>query len=350
MSAQRFAHWLWWSNAPPARVARGVLLPFAMLYRAVMSTRAGAYRRGWLRQRPLPLPAVAVGNLAVGGAGKTPLAAWIAAYFARRGVKPGILLRGYRGDEQAVHHRLVPDAIVVPNPDRLAGAETARAQGARVLVLDDAYQRLDVGRDVNVAVVSTESAPPRHVAWPLPAGPWREDWSALDRADVIVVTRRRAAVADAHRLVSRIAQRWPAAAVASVHLALDGLSGLTSGRRMELGALARKRVLVAAGIADPASFAAQVRASGGAGGRGGPTVQLLAFQDHHAYPPGDVARLAQAAKDADYVVVTEKDAVKLRGRWPADAPEPLVAELALRWELNGDAVERVLEGVLQKVV
>jgi len=78
-------------------------------------------------------------------------------------------------------------------------------------------------------------------------------------------------------------------------------------------------------------------------------VQLTAYQDHHAYPPGDVARLAQAAKDADYVVVTEKDAVKLRGRWPADAPEPLVAQLAVRWELNGDGVEQVLEGILKRM-
>ena len=101
--------------------------------------------------------------------------------------------------------------------------------------------------------------------------------------------------------------------------------------------------MVAAGIADPVSFAAQVRASGA-------TVQLMAYQDHHPYPPGDVARLAQVAKDADYVVVTEKDAVKLRNRWPADAPEPLVAELALHWELNGEAVERVLEGVLKRAV
>jgi len=135
MSAQRIAQWLWWSGAAPARAARGVLLPVAFLYRTIMSARAGAYSRGWLRKRPLPLPAIAVGNLAVGGAGKTPLAAWIAAFFASRGVKPGVLLRGYRGDEQAVHQRLVPDAIVVPNPDRLAGAEKARAQGARVLVL-----------------------------------------------------------------------------------------------------------------------------------------------------------------------------------------------------------------------
>jgi tetraacyldisaccharide 4'-kinase len=343
MSVHRVAHWVWWSGSAPARATRGVLLPFALLYRQVMTARAAAYARGWLRPRPLPLPSVAIGNLAVGGAGKTPFAAWTAAFFARRGVKPGILLRGYRGDEQAVHQRLVPDAIVIPDADRLAGAEKARAQGARVLVLDDAYQRLDVARDVNVALVSTESVPPRAVAWPLPAGPWREDWSALGRANVIVVTRRRAAVAESRVLAGRIAARWPQAVVAAVHLALDGLVGLRSGRRMELAALAKQRVLVAAGIADPVSFATQVRASGA-------TVQLMAYQDHHAYPPDDVARLAQAAKDADYVVVTEKDAVKLRSRWPADAPEPLVAELALRWELNGDAVERVLEGVLKRVV
>src|SRR5258708_8707353 len=105
-----------------------------------MSARAKAYARGWLRQRPLPLPAVAIGNLAVGGAGKTPLAAWTAAFFARQGLKPGILLRGYRGDEQAVHQRLVPRAIVVADPDRVAGAERARtAGGARRGLGDAAY-------------------------------------------------------------------------------------------------------------------------------------------------------------------------------------------------------------------
>lgn len=343
MSLHRFAQWVWWSSAAPARVTRGVLLPLAMAYRTVMTTRARAYARGWLRQRPLPLPAIAIGNLAVGGAGKTPFAAWTAAYFARHGVKPGILLRGYRGDEQAVHQRLVPEAVVVPNPDRLKGAAQARAQGAQVLVLDDAYQRLDVGRDVNVAIVSTESSPPRHVAWPLPAGPWREDWSALGRANVIVVTRRRAAIAESHRLVARIRERWPDAVVAGVHFVLERLVGLKTNRRLELTALAKKRVVVAAGIADPGSFAAQIRGAGA-------SVQLMAYQDHHDYPLSDIARLAQAAKEADYVVVTEKDAVKLRDRWPAGAPEPLVAELALRWELNGDAVERVLEGVLKRLV
>jgi len=335
----RVAHWLWWSRHPLAGLARGLLLPVALLYRGVMVTRAAAYRRGWLATRRLPLPTVAIGNLAVGGAGKTPVAAWVAAFYTRRGKRPGILLRGYGGDEHRVHERLVPGAVVVPHPDRVAGAERARAAGAEVLVLDDAYQRLDVARDLNVALVNTENA--RAVQWPLPSGPWREGWGALARADLIVVTRRRASADQAQRLARWLRTRWPSTPVAAVHLALDGFEGMRTRRPAKAADLAGKRVLVAAGIADPASFAVQVRASGA-------IVQLVAYQDHHSYAAGDVARLVRAAADADYVVVTEKDAVKLRDRWPADVPEPLVAVLHLQWELNGEAVERALEGILRR--
>src|SRR5207245_6050679 len=103
---------------------------------------------------------------------------------------------------------------------------------------------------------------PRPVGWPLPAGPWREDWSALGRADVIVVTRRRAAVAESRALAGRIAARWPGAVVAAVHRALDGLAGLKAGRRVGLSALAKKHVVVAAGSADAVRLPARVRAVG----------------------------------------------------------------------------------------
>jgi tetraacyldisaccharide 4'-kinase len=335
----RVAHWLWWSRHPVARLVRAILLPLAMVHRGVMLARAAAYGRGWLATRRLPLPAVAVGNLAVGGAGKTPVAAWIAAFYAQLGLRPGVLLRGYGGDEHRVHERLVPLAIVVPDPDRAAGAERARAAGAQVLVLDDAYQRLDVARDLNVALLNTETA--RAAPWPIPAGPWREGWGALRRADLIVVTRRRAPAYEARRLVQRLAARWPGTPVAAVHLALHGFEGMRTRRPAKAADLAGKRVVVAAGIADPASFAVQVRASGA-------TVQLVAYQDHHPYPPASVAELVEAARAADYVVVTEKDAVKLRDRWPADVPEPLVAVLQLHWEVNGQAVERALEGILRR--
>ncbi|MGH7529278.1 MAG: tetraacyldisaccharide 4'-kinase [Gemmatimonadales bacterium] len=334
--------WLWRGRGPGARAARAALLPLAIVYGVLMWLRAMLYRWGVLRTRALPLPSVAVGNLAVGGAGKTPLAAWIAAFVAARGKRPGILLRGYGvGDEDRVHARLVPSAVVVADPDRAAGAARARAAGAEVLVLDDAFQRLDVARDVNVAVLAAESI--GAVPWTLPAGPWREGFGALRRADVIIVTRRRVPAEAAHRLARWLKDRWPGTVVAAVHLDLGGFTGMRSGRRAPADALAEKRVVVAAGVADPQSFAAQVGACGA-------SVQLVAYQDHHAYAPADVERLAQAARSADYVVVTEKDAVKLRERWPADAPEPLVADLVVRWDLNGDAVTRVLEGMLRRLL
>src|SRR5438045_341006 len=101
-----------------------------------------------------------------------------------------------------------------------------RARGTRHVAAFCVRVAPDPERAGNVAVGSTESSPPRHGAWPLPAGPWREDWGALGRADVIVVTRRRAAVAESRALAGRIAARWPEAVVASVQLALDGLAGL----------------------------------------------------------------------------------------------------------------------------
>src|SRR3989442_1002367 len=103
----------------------------------------------------------------------------MAHYTRQRGRTPAILLRGYSADEPLVHRRLVPDGIVVPDPDRLAGARRAVERGADVLVLDDAYQLLGVARDLNIVLVSAESD--RASRWPLPAGPWREGWEALGR-------------------------------------------------------------------------------------------------------------------------------------------------------------------------
>jgi tetraacyldisaccharide 4'-kinase len=318
-------------------VARLPLVPLAALYWGVTRARAAAYRVGWRRVARLPFPTVAVGNLSVGGTGKTPLAAWIARYYAQRGRRPAILLRGYGGDELLVHRRLAPEAVIVADPDRVAAARAAQLRGADLAVLDDAYQLLGVARDLNIAVVSTESV--GLSVWPLPAGPWREGPAALERADVIVVTRKRVALDAAATFAAWLARRRRGTPVCVAHLALDHLEGMRSGAVVALEALAGRRVLAAAGIADPTSFAAQLRAAGA-------TVQLEAYQDHHAYGAREVERLARASGAGHYVVVTEKDAVKLRGRWPEPVPEPLVAILAVRWEQNAQALGGALESVL----
>jgi tetraacyldisaccharide 4'-kinase len=233
----------------------------------------------------------------------------------------------------------VPDAIVEPDPDRGRAAQRAAAAGADVLVLDDAFQLLRVARDLNIALLSADAADAAR--WPLPAGPWRERRESLGRAHVIVVTRKAVATERASSLADRVAADWPRATVALAHLTWQQLEGLVSGDALAAAALKGRRVTAAAGIADPWAFQAQIEALGA-------TVLLLAYEDHHAYTVQDVARLARAARDADYFVVTEKDAVKLRGRWPRGAPEPFVAPLEVAWERNGRAVELALEAVLTR--
>lgn len=335
----RVMRWLWTSRRADARIARLALLPASGLWRGVMAVRGLAYRRGWLGVHDLPLPSVAVGNLTVGGSGKTPIAIWIARHYVARGLVPGILLRGHGGDETLVHQHAVPEAVVVADPDRAAGGERALASGAQVLVLDDAYQRLDVRRDLNVAVMSAETT--RAVRWPLPAGPWREGWDALDRADAVIVTRKRAS-AEAALSLARDLQGRVKGPIAIAHLGLHALEGLLSGTKEPAAALAGKRVVAASGIADPDAFVAQVKATGAA-------VQVATWKDHHDYRDEDVAWLAHAARRADHVVITQKDAVKLRDRWPHAVPEPLVAVLDLEWEEGGQRIAAALDAVVTPV-
>ena len=336
MNTARFAHWLW-GSAPGAQVARIPLIPLSVLYSAMMHLRTAAYARGWRAIERLPLPTVSVGNLSVGGTGKTPLAAWIAEHCIARGRKPGILLRGYGGDEPLVHERLVPNAVVIADRDRAAGARRAAAAGAQVLVLDDAFQLLRVARDLNIVVISAESAATS--PWTLPAGPWREGRHALGRADCVVVTRKRAGTDRAGAVADALAARRPARPVSIAYLALDRFNGLRSGTAHPASAVQGRRVTAAAGIADPFTFAAQLEALGA-------SVQLLAYQDHHSYCPEEIERLVRASVEADYLVMTEKDAVKLRGRWPREGPEPLVAALTVHWEHNGAQLEQMLDAAL----
>lgn len=334
------ARWLWARRSFPARLARLALIPPSLVFRGIAAVRARAYAARLLPRQSPPAPTVAVGNLTVGGSGKTPIAAWIARYYAERGLRPGIVLRGYGGDEAAVHRSLVRGAIVIADPDRLAGAKTAVARGADVVVLDDAFQRLDVNRDLNIAVVSAESG--GAVRWTLPAGPWREGWAAIRRADLVIVTRKRASFAAAEDVAKRAEAEVSPRPVAIARLGIAAFRGLLSGEPVDPNELNGARVLAAAGIADPNSFAAQCRAMGA-------DVRLMPWADHHRFSDRDVRQLVHVGRLADYVVVTEKDAVKLRDMWPQHRPEPLVARLDVAWERGQRDVEAALDATVADV-
>ncbi len=333
----RALRWLWTSRRVDARLARMALLPAAGLWEAAMHARVAAFRYHWLATRELPLPSVAVGNLSVGGSGKTPIASWIAQHYVRRGLTPGILLRPYKSEDEAgVHTHDVPSAIVIADEDRVRGAALAMTRGAEVLVLDDAYQRLDIWRDWNILLIAAETS--RAVRWPLPAGPWRERWSAIKRADAVIITRKRADPDIAAALAADCAARIDGP-VAVVHLHLFQLRGLVTNTPMDAVALHGKKVVAATAIADPEAFLTQVKATGA-------QVQVATWANHHAFRDEDVAWLAKAARKADYVVLTQKDAVKLRNRWPASIPEPLVAVLDPAWESGEAEITQGLDAVV----
>ncbi len=336
----RFIRWLWTSRRFDARLLRMVLLPLSGLWAAAVALRNVRYERGWAKARPLPLRAVGVGNLSVGGSGKTPVASWIAGYLASRGLVPGVLVNAHGKDEALVHQNRVPTARVISDPDRVLASARAREQGAQVLVLDDAFQLRGIAVDLNLVVVSAETS--RTVPWLLPAGPWREGWSALRRADALVVTRKRASAQVARELFDRLRpriRRGGAAAIARLEVAR--YEGLESGRVLAGGggALEGKRVVAASAISDPHSFVVQTKATGA-------LVQVATWPDHHEFRDEDLAWLAKAARKADFLVVTQKDAVKLRGRWPASVPEPMVAMLDLLWEAGQDDLKGALNTLI----
>ncbi len=334
------ARWLWAGDTFSARMARFALIPPALLFRFFAATRVKAYQLRLLKRESARAPTIAVGNLTVGGSGKTPIAAWIAEYYARRGIRPGIVLRGYGGDEGDVHRNLVSNAIVVENPNRLEGAREAISNGARVVVLDDAYQRLDIKRDLNIAVVSAES---RNASrWTLPAGPWRESWCSLRRADLVIVSRKRASRKAARIVVDRVRRAVGNRPIAVANLGISHFRGLTKENRIYASQLRGARVVAAAGIADPYTFADQCRAMGA-------EVKLFAWSDHHNPSDRELRHLMVAARSADYVVITEKDAVKVRDRWPSNQIEPLVAQLNLTWEVGEDLVQAALDASVATV-
>jgi tetraacyldisaccharide 4'-kinase len=288
------------------------------LYAAVARWRRGASPA----PRRLRRPVVSVGNLAVGGSGKTPTAAYLYRLLADAGERPAILSRGYArtdapagvtvvadgrrlradlgraGDEPLLLARGLPGARVLVCEDRyLAGLVAERHLDATVHVLDDGFQHFTLGRDVDLLIVDIADVNrPRT----LPGGRLREPLSAAASADALLVTG-----AESVEVAEAVAARL---GVPTVFMLLREVEPpveetLAGPRPLEPG----NRVLVVSGIARPERFLAESRAAGLE------VVATLTFRDHHPYTPADIGRIARAAADAkaDVVLTTEKDCVRL---------------------------------------
>ncbi|MEO8623523.1 MAG: tetraacyldisaccharide 4'-kinase [bacterium] len=328
---------IWYGGGVGARTARALLSPASWLFGVGVHLRARRFEQTQGAVNASPVPVLSLGNITVGGTGKTPVAAWAAAALRARGATPAIVMRGYGDDEPLVHARLNPDVPVIIDADRVRGAFQAQRQGADCVILDDGFQHRRIARVSDWVLIAAEGW--RDDLRLLPGGPLREPLDALGRANVIVVTRKSATRETAEAIGARLGARFPRAGVAICHLALETLVDARSGERRPLSWLVDKRVVGVAAVGEPAAFFAQLRDVGA-------RLDERAFRDHHAFNAADVAELATLSARREGLVCTLKDAVKLAPLWPANAmPLWYVSQIAVIE--RGDLVlDRALEAVL----
>jgi tetraacyldisaccharide 4'-kinase len=302
----------------------------------VVSVRNRAFDAGLLTQTTPAVPALSIGNVSVGGTGKTPVASWFADQFRLRGGTPAIVLRGYGADEPEVHRRLQPAVRVEVAADRLAGITRAAAAGCDVAVLDDAFQHRHARRHADVVLVSADAP------WAtrcLPCGPLREPTGALRRATLVLITRKAAndgMVAGVWDQLIRVGSR----AIAVATLEMGELIAVTGGGQMAPPrALQGRRVLAVSGIANPPAFEAQLRAIGA-------RCEGARYPDHHTFGAVDVAELLRRAEAQDYVVCTLKDAVKLGPLWPRSGPRLWYVSQRVSITQGADVVHATVDAVL----
>jgi tetraacyldisaccharide 4'-kinase len=350
----------WWTSHPTGlqRAALASLWPAELLFRAVVWGRALAYDRRWLQVASAAAPVISVGNVAVGGAGKTPVTHAIATRLAARGRRVAILSRGYGavrtdarvvadgervllpaeegGDEPVLLARRLPGVRVLCGPRRAALATLATGTlGANALLLDDGFQHRALARDLDVVVLDATN--PFGNGRLLPAGPNREPRWALGRAGLVWLSRVDQAEPEALErlrvLAFRYTERGP---VESRHAPLDLLDG-TLTRSRGLASARGKRVLLLSGLARPGAFRRTVE------GLGAEVVAERQHPDHHRFTAVDLdgARAAADAARAELILTTEKDAVRLP---PAFAAEPRLAVVRIEAELL--AGEATLQAVL----
>ena len=312
-----------------------------------MYGRAARFRRAWYGGRPyrtrwLAQPVISVGNLTVGGSGKTPAVAALARLLIAAGERPAILTRGYRrrraadgvvvvsdgrkvlvptlesGDEPQMLARALPGVPVLVSPDRhLAGRLAERTFGCTVHLLDDGFQHVQLARDIDLLVISAADLDERL----LPGGRLREPLQAAAAADGLLVSgTERAATADD---AAAVAARLGVTPVFRVVPRYEPPQFLEPQRLEPQRASSERgrRVVAVAGIARPERFFAALRAEGldkglDKGQDGGwDVVREIVFRDHHWFSRRDLVVIQQAAVDtgADLVVTTEKDAMRLDG-------------------------------------
>lgn len=305
-------------------------------YRGLLEAREWLYHRRVLRSRALACPVISVGNLTLGGTGKTPAVELAVQTLCARGHRPAIVSRGYRrrsdgvqvvadaasirldaedaGDEPFLLARRLPGVPVVVGSNRYEAAREAIDRfGVTAIVLDDGFQHRTLRKDLEIVMVRARN--PWGNGRLLPGGPLREPLKALRRADLVVVTGAER-TEDTSRVAATVATYAPAVPVLAAGYRPTECWEFDGMRPVELSGLAPKRLVAFAGIGSPVSFVETLASLGVR------VEALIAFADHHWYTPRDFKALDERVRalGADGLITTEKDWVRFRRLAPPACP------------------------------
>jgi len=296
---------------------RMLLWPLSFLYGVGVHARVAFYQRGWFKRKRLNAPVISVGNLTVGGTGKTPMVIWLAEKFLGDGKRVAILSRGYRGangtsDEiELMKFRLQSRVSFGVGKDRFAeGQRLASQQSVDVFLLDDGFQHLRLARDLDILLLDSSQQLGGESL--LPAGSLREPISAMSRANLVVFTRTET-TPGAIEAISKLHQ-FPVFAAATRLLGFRRLGGeITLLSSSEIG---KGPFFAFCGLGNPEAFFRDLRNWDLA------LCGQATYSDHHRYSERDVLAIQAAGKraGASAFVTTEKDAQNLHERKFAESP------------------------------
>ena len=311
-----------------ATALRFVLQIAAASYSSAIGLRNFLYSKGWFKTYKVNAIVISVGNITVGGTGKTPLVIWLCNYITKnsklktQNCKCAILTRGYKStqnqirdtryeiqdtkiDEPAILAESCPNVKVIVNPDRVAGAnEAVNKFGAQVLIMDDGFQHRRLARDLDI--VAIDAMCPLGYDRLLPAGLLREPVTALKRADAVVITRcNQIAESDLAILEKKLESVNPNIIITrAIHTPVCAKS--LDHKEIPFEQLKDKRIFAFCGIGNPDAFLDTIRKLG---------LNLVGskiYNDHHHYTENDIGDIHQQAKhsNAGFILTTQKDCTK----------------------------------------
>jgi tetraacyldisaccharide 4'-kinase len=288
-----------------ARILRGILKLISFGYALGIKLVGVAYSSGIRRVYAVPVAVVSVGNLTLGGTGKTPVTVLIASHFLSSGRKPAIITRGYGNDECRMLSEELPEVPVYTGQDRLKSALRAVAEGRDVVVLDDGFQHRRLKRDLDILLVDGKNSPVKDRIFP--SGMLREPPEAGMRADLVIITKTDnlspEKVKEAKRYADIFVPGKPVVVAKHSPVSFKGVDG----RLYSLEHVKGRAIVLVSGIADPYHFETMVKSLGGE------IRKKYFYPDHYRYRQEDINEIASWDLGAErpVIVTTSKDIVKM---------------------------------------